>query len=216
VDEKRAIPDAAFRRLDEDPDEAFYSVARFVQHLDESAIGAVTDLYRDLFPVDGAILDLCSSWVSHLPPEAMYERVVGIGMNAQELAENPFLDEWLVQNLNADPALPFETGVFDAAAICASIQYLTRPIELFREVGRVLRPGAPLVVTFSNRCFPTKAIACWQMLDDDGHLRLVGHYLAEAGNWRDPSCRHHNPAGGDPLHAVIAYSIGAAPAPQAS
>jgi hypothetical protein len=204
----RSIPPAAIRRLDERPDEEFYASPRFVTHIDDAAVEAVTCLYRRLFPPGGAILDLCSSWVSHLPPEADYRRVVGVGMNAQELAENPFLDEWHVQNLNADAALPFGNGEFDGAAICVSVQYLTRPIEVLREVGRVVRPGGPLVLTFSNRCFPTKAIACWQMLDDEGHLRLVSHYLAEAGNWRDARCCHHCTSQGDPLHAVIAYSLG--------
>lgn len=202
------MPPAAFERLDESPDEQFYSVPRFVQHMDEGAIAAVTDLYRQLFRPGAAILDLCSSWVSHLPPEVPYGRVVGVGMNAHELAENPFLDEWHVQNLNADPCLPFADGEFDGAAICVSVQYLTRPIELLRDVGRVLRKGAPLVVAFCNRCFPTKAIACWRMLDDEGHVQLVGHYLAEAGNWRDARCFHHCPRTGDPLHAIIAYSAG--------
>jgi SAM-dependent methyltransferase len=204
------MPPAAFRRLDESPDEAFYSAPRFVQHIDGAAIGVVTDLYRKLFIPGAAILDVGSSWVSHLPPEIPYGRVVGVGLNSQELAENPFLDEFLVQNLNIEPHLPFADGEFDGAAICASVQYLTRPIELLRDVGRVLRPGSPLVVTFSDRCFPTKAIACWQMLDDEGHVQLVGHYLAEAGNWRDARCFHHCPADGDPLHAVIAYSCGCA------
>jgi SAM-dependent methyltransferase len=209
VAETRPIPPCAFDRLDESPDEAFYSVPRLVQHIDEGAIAAVTDLYRQLFPAGASILDLCSSWVSHLPPETCYGRVVGIGMNAHELAENPFLDEWHVQNLNDEPHLPFADGEFDGATICVSVQYLTRPIELLRDVGRVLRIGAPLVVAFSDRCFPTKAIACWRMLDDEGHLHLVGHYLAEAGNWRDARCFHHCPRTGDPLHAVIAYSAGA-------
>jgi SAM-dependent methyltransferase len=205
------MPPAALRRLDESPDEDFYRCPRFVQHIDEGAIAAVTELYRQLFPPGGAILDLCSSWVSHLPPEVPYGRVVGVGLNPQELAENPFLDEFLVQNLNLEPRLPFADGEFDGAAICVSVQYLTRPIDVLRDVGRVLRPGGPLVVTFSNRCFPTKAIACWQMLDEDGHLQLVGHYLAQAGNWRDARCFHHCPSGGDPLHAVVAFSRGVSP-----
>jgi SAM-dependent methyltransferase len=209
VAETRPIQPSAFDRLDDNPDETFYSVPRFVQHIDEGAIAAVTDLYRQLFPAGASILDLCSSWVSHLPPETCYGRVVGIGMNAHELAENPFLDEWHVQNLNDEPHLPFADEEFDGAAICVSVQYLTRPIELLRDVGRVLRVGAPLEVAFSDRCFPTKAIACWRMLDDEGHLHLVGHYLAEAGNWRNARCFHHCPCTGDPLHAVIAYSTGA-------
>jgi SAM-dependent methyltransferase len=205
------IPASAFRRVDESPDEEFYREPRFVEHLDDGAIGAVTELYRRFFPAGGAILDLCSSWVSHLPPEICYPRVVGVGLNEAELAENPFLDEWHVRNLNRDPALPFADGEFDGAAICVSVQYLTRPVEVLREVGRVLRPGSPLVITFSNRCFPTKAIACWQMLDDEGHVSLIGHYLCEAGNWQNARCCHHCPRGGDPLHAVVAHSRGPSP-----
>ena len=200
-----SVPDKAFQRVDENPDEEFYREPRFVNHIDERAIGIVTDLYRRFFPPGGAILDLMSSWVSHLPPEAEYSRVAGIGMNEEELAENPVLDEWYVQNLNRDPHLPFGDREFDGCAICVSVQYLTRPVEVLREVGRVLRPQAPVVITFSNRCFPTKAIACWRLLDDDGHLRLIGRYLCEAGNWRDIACCNSGArCGGDPLYAVIA------------
>jgi SAM-dependent methyltransferase len=203
------LPNASFRRIDEGPDEEFYRLPRLVKHIDERAIAAVTNLYRRWFPAGGAILDLCSSWVSHLPPEIQYGRVVGIGLNPDELAENAFLDEWRVQNLNTEPRLPFADGEFDGAACCVSVQYLTRPIELLREVGRVLRPGAPLVLTFSDRCFPTKAIACWRMLDDDGHLALLGHYFQEAANWHGMRCCAHRPKDvNDPLYAVIAFSSG--------
>ena len=119
--------------------------------IDEAAIAAITQLHREIFPAGGAILDLMSGWVSHLPPEVPYGRVVGVGAHACVLAENPFLDEWRVQDLNRDPRLHFAVGEFDGAALCASIQHLTRPGELIREVGRVLKPGAPLVVAFSRR-----------------------------------------------------------------
>jgi SAM-dependent methyltransferase len=204
-----SIPDSAFLRSDESPDEEFYRLPRFVTHIDAGAISRVTELYRRHFPCGGAILDLMSSWVSHLPPEADYSRVVGVGMNGQELSENPFLDEWHVQNLNRNPVLPFGDHEFDGAAICVSVQYLTRPVDVLREIGRVLRPGAPLVITFSNRCFHTKAIACWRMLDGDGHIKLVSHYLAQAGNWGDVSaCNPCLMSDGDPLYAVIARSEG--------
>jgi len=184
-----------------------------VRQIDDAAIAAITDLYREILPVDGAILDLMSSWVSHLPPEIPYARVVGVGTNARDLGENAFLDEWLVQDLNRNPRLPFATAEFDAAAICVSVQHLARPCEVFREVGRVLKPGSPLVVTFSDRCLPTRAIACWCLLDDAGHLCLIAHYFAEAGNWADIRCLDRTPAGGgDPLYAVIGRSLGAAAA----
>jgi len=182
------------------------------QHIDGASVAAVTNLYREILPAGGAILDLMSGWLSHLPPEIYYRKVIGVGPNACELAENPFLDEWRVQDLNHNPQLTLATAEFDGAAICMSIQHLTRPCEVIREAGRVLKPGAPLVVTFSNCCRATRAIACWHLLDDAGHLCLITHYFAEAGNWTDIRCLDRTPAGGgDPLYAVIGRSLGPAP-----
>lgn len=200
------LPAEAFRRYDESPDPLFYLEPRFVTHIDEAAVAAVTQLYRELFPPGGSILDLMSSWVSHLPSEISYQRVVGLGLNQQELAANPRLDAWIVQDLNAAPGLPFDDDAFDGAGICVSIQYLTRPVAVLREVGRVLKAGAPLVVTFSNRCFPTKAVAIWQALDDTGHARLVAQYLREAGTWSEIQLLDRSPRlpMADPLFAVVA------------
>ncbi len=182
------------------------------ERIDAAAIAAVTGLYREMLPPGGAILDVMSGWVPHLPPEAPYRRVVGIGIDQRALAENPFLDEWRVQDLNKTPALPFATGEFDGATICAAIQYLARPREVIREIARVLRPGAPLIVTFSNRCLATKPIACWCLLDEAGHLCLIADYFAEAGHWGDIRCLDRTPpGGGQPLYAVIGRSLGAAP-----
>lgn len=202
-------PSEAFRRYDETPDENFYQIPRLVTHIDEAAVDAVTQLYREVFPSDGAVLDLMSSWVSHLPPEARYRRVTGLGMNEKELAANPRLDDYIVQNLNANPALPFTDEAFDACGMCVSIQYLTEPVAVLQEVARVLTPDAPLVITFSNRCFPTKAVAVWQMRDNAGHCALVTQYLQAAG-WsriRQQDCTPQSSrlrGGGDPLFAVIA------------
>jgi SAM-dependent methyltransferase len=180
--------------------------------IDDAAIGAITELYREVLPPGGAILDLMSGWVSHLPPEISYARVVGVGADARELAENPFLDEWHVQDLNCNPRLPFDTAEFDGAAICVSVQHLTRPCEVIREAGRVLKPGAPLIVTFSNRCLPTRAIGCWCLLDDAGHLCLIAQHFVQAGNWTDIRCLDRTPPGaGDPLYAVIGCSLGPPP-----
>jgi SAM-dependent methyltransferase len=207
------LPFEAFRRYDESSDPLFYAQPRFVTHIDDSAIAAVTQLYRELLPPGGAILDLMSSWVSHLPPEIGYARVVGLVLNRDELAANPRLDAYLVHDLNHDPRLPFETAEFDAAAICVSIQYLTAPVVVLREVGRVLSPDAPLLVTFSNRCFPTKAVAIWQALDDVHHAQLIEHYLREAGNWTAIQTLDRSPAPGrsDPLFAVVAHCAGPVP-----
>jgi SAM-dependent methyltransferase len=200
----KGLPAGAFRREDEAPDEVFYKAARLVTHIDAGAIAAVTQLYREYFPPGGAVLDLMSSWISHLPREVTYQRVAGLGMNAEELAANPRLSEWVVHDLNRDPRLPYGAAEFDGAGLCVSIDYLTQPVAVLREAARVLRPGAPLVITFSNRCFPTKAVAIWHQLDDAGHVALVTRLLAEAGAWEPATTLNRSPRGwGDPLFAVV-------------
>ena len=194
----------AFRREDESPDDLFYAVPRLVTHIDEQAIGAVTQLYREYLPADGAVLDLMSSWVSHLPPDVAYPRVVGLGMNRAELAANPRLNGFVVHDLNRTLRLPFAAAEFGAATVCVSIQYLTRPVAVLRDLGRVLAAGAPLVITFSNRCFPTKAVRAWLLRDDLGHAGLVTRYLKAAGYWTAIEHLDRSPPTGDPLHAVVA------------
>ena len=196
------FPPGFFDRLDETPDPEFYDVDRFVQHIDQGAIDAVGALYREL-ELAGDVLDLCSSWVSHIDPAPV--RLVALGMNASELAANPAATEWLVQDLNADPVLPFADASFDAATCCVSVDYLTRPVEVFQEVARVLRPGAPFVVTFSNRCFPSKAIRGWLGTDDRGRCTIVAIYFEAAGGFDEPMVELRNPTStGDPLYALWA------------
>ena len=203
MSEPFAFPPSAFDKADTSPDALFYAEPRFVTHIDDRAIRAVTDIYRRTLPAGGVILDLMSSWVSHLPDEAAFARVIGHGMNAEELAANPRLDEWFVQDLNADPVLPLAASSVDAACLCVSVQYLQQPSRVFREVARVLRPGRPLVVTFSNRCFPTKAVAIWQALGGADQQRLVSIYCAQAGFGRIDTEQVTGP-GSDPIWAVIA------------
>ncbi|HEX3535959.1 MAG TPA: methyltransferase domain-containing protein [Stellaceae bacterium] len=175
------LPPGAFARIEEEDDELFYEPPRLVYHIDEHAVAALTEFYRHVLPARGVVLDLMSSWVSHLPPESEFAEIIGQGMNPEELAANPRLSRWFLQNLNRDPVLPLADASVDAATICVSIQYLQRPIGVLREVARVLRPGAPVVISFSNRCFWTKAVAVWRALDDVGHAGLVEHYLRTAG-----------------------------------
>ncbi len=202
------VPAAGAAAADPSPDPLFSQDAQD-SRIDGAAIAAVTDLYREVLPPGGAILDLMSGWVPHLPPEAPYRRVVGIGIERAALAENPFLDEWRLQDLNRNPALPFAGGEFDGATICGAVQYLARPAEVFREIARVLRPGAPLIVAFSNRCLATRPIACWCLHDETGQLCLVAQHFAAAGNWADIRCLDRTPPqGGVPLYAVIGRSLG--------
>jgi SAM-dependent methyltransferase len=175
------LPPGAFAKIDTEQDELFYQEPRFVFHIDEGAVAALTKFYRAALPAGGVLLDLMSSWVSHLPPEIAFCEVIGHGMNAAELAANRRLARYFVQDLNRDPALPLPDNSIDAAMIAVSIQYLEWPVAVLREVARVLRPGGPLVVSFSNRCFWTKAVAIWRTLSDEAHAALVAMYLREAG-----------------------------------
>ena len=181
MDDGLGLPQSAFSKIDTEEDEVFYEPPRLVCHIDDGAIAALTQFYRRILPAGGVLLDLMSSWVSHLPPEIEYAEVIGHGMNAAELAANPRLTRWFVQNLNRDTKLPLVDATVDAATVCVSIQYLQQPVAVLREVARVLRPGGPLVISFSNRCFWTKAVAIWRALDDSGHARLVERYLRHAG-----------------------------------
>lgn len=195
-----------FRRDDESPDDQFYREPRLVTHIDDAAIAAATAFYRELLAPGGRILDLMSSWVSHLPDDLEYATVAGLGMNAGELDANLRLTERVVQDLNVNPELPWRDASFDAAVVTVSVQYLTRPIEVFAEVGRVLAPGAPFAVVYSNRCFPTKAVAVWQTLGSREHADLIGLYFRLSGRF-EPARAYDlspNPGQSDPLYAVVA------------
>lgn len=203
-------PDRAYDRQDERPDSEFYSVPRLVKHIDDRAIAEVTRLYREYLPPGGGILDLMTSWVSHLPEEITYRRVSGLGMNEEELENNPRLDDYVIHDLNESPVLPHEDAEFDAAAICVSVDYLTRPVEVLHDLGRVVRLGGPLVITFSNRCFPTKVVSEWLQRDYHGRMELVGDYLHRSGNWGEiqPLDRSPDHPFADPLYAVVGKSKG--------
>lgn len=175
------LPPEAFHKQDKGDDADFYVPARLVTHIDEVATRALTDFYRITLPAEGVVLDLMSSWISHLPQEMAFAEVIGQGMNAEELRANARLNRSFVQDLNCTTVLPLQTASCDAALCCVGVQYLQRPVEVFREVARVLRRGAPFVISFSNRCFPTKAVAIWHSLDSNGHAALVRLYLERAG-----------------------------------
>jgi SAM-dependent methyltransferase len=196
------LPDAAFDKVDPSPDALFYEQPRFVTHIDDGAIAAVTQVYRQMLPPGGALLDLMSSWVSHLPEDVTYASVTGHGMNAEELAANRRLSEWFVQDLNTDPALPLSDGSIDGVCLCVSVQYLQRPVDVFRDVARVLRPGARFIVSFSNRCFPTKAVAIWQRFSGPDQQRLVEAYMRAAG-FNTIADHASTPRMGDPIWIVV-------------
>jgi SAM-dependent methyltransferase len=201
------LPDELFGRVDTSDDALFYQMPRLVAHIDPGTIAALTRYYADVLPPGARVLDLMSSWISHLPDAARYASVSGLGMNAEELAANPCLDVRIVHDLNRDPRLPFDTASFDAALIAVSVQYLIHPVEVFRDVARVLRPGGRLIVAMSHRCFPTKAIRAFHQLSAGDRIRLVAAYIENAGGFAEPEFVDRSPASEDPLWIVIATTL---------
>ena len=197
------LPAGAFAKQDGGDDLAFYAPPRLVTHIDAGAIRALTACYATVIPDKARVLDLMSSWISHLPTDRAYAEVIGHGMNGEELAANPQLDRWFVQDLNRDATLPLADATLDAALCCVGVQYLQQPVEVFAAVRQVLVPGAPFVVSFSNRCFPTKAVAIWRALDAAGHAALIELYLARAGFRTSTVETLADGRHGDPLTIVV-------------
>jgi SAM-dependent methyltransferase len=198
-----------FARIDETPDGLFYAPPRIVTHIDDPARAALAEYYRERLPAGGRILDLMSSCVSHLPTDVTYDRVIGHGMNVTELNANPQLTGGFVQDLNRNPALPFADATFDGCTVAVSVQYMTRPLEVFAEVARVLKLGAPFILSFSNRMFPTKAVAIWRALNDGQHGGLVDLYFKLSGGFGPAEFLDLSPFPGrsDPLFAVVAEKL---------
>lgn len=203
ADPHDSFPAGFFRRTDESPDDRFYVADRLLTHIDDRAIAAVGELYDEL-GLTGRVLDIMSSWISHFRQRPA--QLVALGMNEHELAANAMADRHVIHDLNVDPVLPFDDGAFDAVTCCVSVDYLTRPLNVFAEVRRVLVPGGVFVCTFSNRCFPTKAIHGWLGTDEPGRCTIVSEYFRRSGGWDPPVAQLRTPAGGwgDPLYAVWA------------
>ena len=196
-----------FTRIDDGDDALFYLLPRLVVHIDYQAIAAIAGLFKEVIPPDSTVLDLMSSWRSHWPKGHPKARLVGLGLNPTEMRENPDLDDFVVHDVNLDPRLPFEDGAFDAAVITVSVQYLTKPVDVFRDVHRLLKPGGVFLVIFSNRMFFTKAVNIWRTSGDGFRMDLVSAYLEHADDYGEPQRMYLNPDRGhdeDPVYVVIA------------
>ena len=205
--------DDPFRRSDDALDGLFYAMPRMLNHLDEHALQQLKTLYRKLIPKDAAVLDLMSSINSHIADDIATSQVVGLGMNQQELEANQRLDQRVIHDLNDDPLLPFDDASFDVILCSLSIEYLTRPMSIYREAGRVLKPGGLFITSFSNRWFPTKAINLWTNLHEFERMGLVTEYFLQSqqfsrvnshsvrGLSRAPGDRHVLPQS-DPVYVV--------------
>ena len=162
-----------FEREDPSLDADFYRVDRFVHHIDDQARRNLSRWHGSLLKPGDRILDLMAGWDCHLPEDGGFSFVHGLGLNANELAANPCLAENTVQDLNQNPVLNFPDHHFDAVICALSVEYLTDPVAVFREVGRVLRPGGRFAVSFSNRWFPEKAIRIWPGLHEFERMGFV-------------------------------------------
>jgi FKBP-type peptidyl-prolyl cis-trans isomerase 2 len=177
--------DDPFRRSDETEDAAFYAAPLLVHHLDSKAREIIRMLYGRFLRPDMDVLDLMSSWESHLPPHPKPRRISGLGMNAEELRRNPQLTDYQVHDLNRSPSLPYQTGAFDLVICTASVEYLVNPAAVFEDIARVLKPGAHAVFTFSNRWFPPKTIRVWPELHEFERIGLVLEYFLKSGNYKN-------------------------------
>ncbi len=203
-------------KLDDTDDKLFYEYPRFVTHVDEGFIQNLTALYRDRLQPHTRILDMMSSWVSHLPEEMVFDHVEGHGLNELELARNPRLNHYFVQDLNENPQLPLKDQDFDAVLNCVSVQYLQYPEAVFSEIHRILKPGGIAIISFSNRMFFQKAIQAWRDGSETSRVELVKSYFTSVPKFTSPEVMIQRPTvpnflqwlgavGGDPFYAVIAY-----------
>ena len=210
--------DDALQRADDTIDSEFYSQARFINHLDKTAQTQLKTFYNKLIPAHSEILDLMSSINSHIDEELEMKKITGLGMNQEELAANPCLDEIIIHDINQHQQLPFEDASFDAIVCSLSIEYITQPAKLFDEVARILRPHGRFIISFSNRWFPTKAVQVWNNLHDFERIGLVMEHFIESAHFGDintyslrglprPVGDKHNTPLSDPVYVVWANKM---------
>lgn len=205
------LPTFPHSKLDDSDDSLFYAQPRFVTHVDGGFINQLTELYRQRLQPQSRVFDMMSSWVSHLPEEMEFAHVEGHGLNGAELAENPRLNHYFVQDLNQNQKLPLADEDFEAVINCVSVQYLQHPEVIFAEVYRVLKPGGVAIFSFSNRMFHQKAIAAWRDGTEDDRVELVKSYFRAVPSFGEPEVIIKRSQGfgqwfgsGDPFYAVLA------------
>jgi SAM-dependent methyltransferase len=198
-----------FHRQDESEDRRFYQKPRLVNHVDETALSMISSIYRRFLKPGMRVLDLMSSWTSHLPIDVENLAVSGLGLNREELESNKDLDGFVIHDINRDPILPFKDGEFDAVLCTVSVEYLIDPLAVFKEIARLLKPGAPFVVTFSNRWFPPKVTTQWTHLHEFERPGFVLECYRRSGafsNLHSESIRGFPRAAGDKYYPLVELS----------
>ncbi len=166
-----------FLKDDQRADSMFYSNPRFVSHLDSLALSTVENIYARLIPKEADILDLMAGPDSHLREELVFKSVTGLGLNKDELEANTQLSAIIIHDLNENYSLPFNNHTFDAVINTVSVDYLIRPVDVFSEIGRVLRPDGIFILVFSNRMFPPKAVNIWKNTLEKDRIDLVKKFI---------------------------------------
>lgn len=199
-----------FSRFDETDDALFYTSPRLVAHIDNACVAALRAFCSQRIKTGDRVLDLCAAYVSYLPRDV---KAIGVGMNMEEMQANNSLQEQIIGDLNRNPKLPFEDHLFDVVLCALSIDYLTRPVDVLREAGRVLQPGGVLIVAFSDRVFAEKAVSSWTATADEDHIYAVASFIHFSQMFANPSVSDISPRNvrgallGDPLFVVEARSV---------
>jgi SAM-dependent methyltransferase len=177
--------DEPFTRIDEDEDSIFYAKPRLVTHIDDKAISIIRGIYGEILKKGAKVLDLMSSWRSHVPQNLKLASLVGLGLNRAEMLQNPKLTGHVIHDLNREPLLPFSNNVFDVVICTVSVEYLIHPFEVFKEIARILEKDGYFIVTFSNRWFPPKVVRIWTELHDFERMGLVLEYFLQTGLYKN-------------------------------
>jgi ubiquinone/menaquinone biosynthesis C-methylase UbiE len=177
--------DDPFSRKDRENDTQFYVHPRFVNHIDTTAIVQIAGIYSQYLKPGMAVLDLMGSWTSHISSEIHLAKLTGLGLNEAELQANKQLSDYVIHDLNLNPNLPFDDNTYHAVVCTVSVEYMTKPFEVFAEINRILKPDGYFVVTFSDRWFPPKVVKIWEEVHEFERVGLVTEYFLASGKYKN-------------------------------
>ena len=169
------------QKPDESNDSLFYSSPKFVYHLDSNFRQNLSKLYEEEIKNNSTVLDLMSSWDSYLPKNVNYKKVIGHGLNKEELEKNKAFDNYWVQNFNINQKIPLENETIDFCLMVAAWQYLQYPEKISEEIARILNQNGKFIIAFSNRAFWHKAPNIWTYSSEIERIEYVRDILVKNG-----------------------------------